>query len=306
MESNLLEIRAKYLSGILNKVDYAKQCQAHHAQLFDYSEFMKKTDIRSIEITDNGVCMTTREMGIKMMANRIDRGIAPVGILNSLESEENEVKVLKNLLKRNYEGKFVMIDVGANIGWYSMNFAKSFPKSQIYSFEPIPESYANILSNIALNNLTNITTIHSGVSDHEGVETFYYDTELSGNASLTNLSEKKNVSTVNAQLITLDNYCSQKSIKPDFIKVDVEGAELFVFKGARKIISDNHPIVFAEMLRKWSSKFGYHPNQIIALFKELDYKCYTLCKEQLIPLEIMTDSTEEKNFIFLNQKYHKI
>jgi len=59
--------------------------------------------------------MTTREMGIKMMANRIDRGIAPVGILNSLESEENEVKVLKNLLKRNYEGKFVMIDVGANI-----------------------------------------------------------------------------------------------------------------------------------------------------------------------------------------------
>ena len=303
MKSSLVELRKKFQSGLLEKADFIRQCHAHHAKLFDYPEFMSGTDIASIEITDKGICMTTRDMGIKMIASQVDQRLVPVDILNFGESERNEIMILKNLVKRNYKAKFTMIDIGANVGWYSINFAKSFPKSRIYSFEPIPSTYALLLSNIDMNGLTNITIIQAGVSDHKGVATFYYDPQVSANASLVNLGEKANIEKLDAPLVTLDKYCYQKSIKPDLIKVDVEGAELFVFKGARQLISDNHPIIFVEMLRKWSSKFGYHPNQTIELLKDLGYNCFSLCKDQLIPFDTMTDSTQETNFFFLSKKH---
>jgi FkbM family methyltransferase len=304
--SELAELRQNFQAGLLSKANFIKQCYVHHTQLFNYPEFMRNTDIASIEITDQGVCMTTRELGIKMMANHSDQRIAPVEILNFEETEKNEIKVLKKLVKKNYGDKFIMIDVGANIGWYSMNFAKSFPKAHIYSFEPIPKTHLSLLANVKINGLKNITTIQAGVSEHGGVATFYYDQELSANASLANLAEKENIEKLKVRIVTLDKFCRQKSIKPKLLKVDVEGAELFVFKGAKQIISDNHPIIFAEMLRKWSSKFNYHPNQIIEFLKDLGYTCFSLRKDQLVPFVTMTDSTQETNFIFLNKERHYV
>ena len=51
---------------------------------------------------------------------------------------------------------------------------------------------------------------------------------------------------------TLDEYCCSNNLSPDFIKCDVEGAELLVFKGAKNTLINNKPIVFSEILRKWS------------------------------------------------------
>lgn len=302
---NLIELRKKFQSGLLEKADFIKQCRNYHMQLFDYPEFMENTDIAAIEITDQGVCMTTRNMGIKMMISHIDR-IAPIDILNFGGSERNELAVLKNLAKKNYKDKFTMIDVGANIGWYSMNFAKSFTRAKIYSFEPVPKICASLLSNIVINGLKNIKTIQAGASDHDGVATFYYDQEFSPKTSLVNISGKKNIEKLKARIVTLDKFCRQKSIRPNLLKIDVEGAELFVLKGARQIISNSHPIIFCEMLRKWSLKFNYHPNQIIEFLRDLDYSCFSLQKDKLVSFVAMTDSTKETNFIFLNQKHHRV
>lgn len=304
IKSSLKKLRENYQSGLLNKIAYIKQCHKHHGRLFEYCEFMKGTDIASIEITDQGVYMTTREAGIKMIISPVDERIAPVEILNLGETEKGEIKLWKNLLERNYGEAFTMIDIGANIGWNSMNMAKFFPKSRIYSFEPIPETYATLLVNLALNGLTNIKAIQVGFSDHDQFATFYYDQQLSANASLANLSQKKKIAKVKMKLVTLDKYCQQELIKPDFLKVDVEGAELFVLKGAEQIIAQAHPIIFAEMLRKWSKKFNYHPNEIIKFLDNLGYRCFILRKNRLIPFLIMTDSTQETNFFFLNPKYH--
>jgi len=73
---------------------------------------------------------------------------------------------------------------------------------------------------------------------------------------------------------TLDDFINKKKIKIDFIKCDVEGAELFVFLGAKKVLLEHKPIIFCEMLRKWCKKFKYHPNEIILLFYKLGYKCF--------------------------------
>jgi hypothetical protein len=94
-------------------------------------------------------------------------------------------------------------------------------------------------------------------------------------------------------------------IKVDFIKCDCEGAELLVFKGAKNVIYADKPIVFTEMLRKWSAKFGYHPNDIINFFGELGYSCFYSNLDKLAQIDEVNDSTIETNFIFLHRGKHK-
>ncbi|WP_342228107.1 FkbM family methyltransferase [Rickettsiella endosymbiont of Rhagonycha lignosa] len=60
-------------------------------------------------------------------------------------------------------------------------------------------------------------------------------------------------------------FSEQKMTKLDFIKCDVEGAELTIYTGGINVIREHKAIIFTEMLRKWSVKFNYHPNDIIAL-----------------------------------------
>ena len=58
------------------------------------------------------------------------------------------------------------------------------------------------------------------------------------------------------------------------------------------------------MLRKWSAKFNYHPNDIIDLFKNLGYHCYSLNEGKLIQFYTMNEDTIETNFFFLHKDYH--
>jgi hypothetical protein len=63
-------------------------------------------------------------------------------------------------------------------------------------------------------------------------------------------------------------------------------------------------MVFTEMLRKWSKRFGYHPNEIIALFQQFGYHCFVLSEGILQPFLEMTEQTVETNFFFLHAERH--
>jgi hypothetical protein len=62
--------------------------------------------------------------------------------------------------------------------------------------------------------------------------------------------------------------------------------------------------VFAEMLRKWSEKFNYHPNEIIELFRSIGYGCFHVTNNKLKEIAEMTDETIETNFFFLHLEKH--
>ena len=80
---------------------------------------------------------------------------------------------------------------------------------------------------------------------------------------------------------------------------------MFAFRGAADIIERDHPVVFSEMLRKWSAKFDYHPNDIISFFRERGYQCHALGENGVSPVDAVTDSTVETNFIFLHTVKHE-
>lgn len=275
----------------------------HHKNLYEYSAYLHKTDIEKITIENGRVTTTSRKHGIRIECDRGDYRIAPIESLNFYDYEKDESDVLENLIR--FEGgKKVFFDIGANIGWYSIMAAKLSRNISVHSFEPIPTTYASLARNVELNALPNISTHNFGFSDKEGVFDFYYYPEGSGNASSTNVSGRSDVEVLQCKVKTIDKYIKNDA-KVDFIKCDVEGAELFVFQGGINTIKKNKPIIFSEILRKWSDKFNYDPNDIFKMFESLGYMSFTAENNTLYPFKRMDKATTATNFFFLHAKKHK-
>lgn len=164
-------------------------------------------------------------------------GKKPDALSHSSEDYELEVQKILNIK----EGVFV--DVGANIGHLSINVAKN-PKTKIYSFEPEASNIKVFEKNISLNNLKNINIIKKGLSDREGFFDFYVLGKNSGGNSLIDL--KKGGIKVKIPVTTLDNFYKENKIKRlDFLKIDVEGAEIKVLNGAKETLKKfKPPIIF--------------------------------------------------------------
>lgn len=297
---SLSSIKSRYIAGALTKPEYIVEMHKIHTHLYEYSEFMRGTDISKIEILDGEVIMTARATGLRMCCEKSDYRIAPVETLNFGAYEENDSAMMRSLLS---EGD-TYFDVGANFGWYAISLAMSVRGLKVWAFEPVPKTYAYLQRNVALNDAANVVALNYGLSEAAGENVFYFYPEGSGNASLSNLTERTDVERVVCQLRRLDDVVAELGVRVDFIKCDVEGAELLVFKGGLETLRQHQPIVFSEMLRKWSARFNYHPNEIIALMRKLGYRCFTAVGSKLKEFALMDDATLETNFFFLHGTKH--
>ena len=296
----LKDIKAEYKNNAISKTEYIEKMHKLHEVLFEYAEFLKETDISKIEIEKDNIIMTTRKSNIRILCDKDDLRIIPIEILNFGSYEENELEMILKFVKANTN----VFDIGGNIGWISLNISRHFPSANIYTFEPIPKTFEYLKKNVELNNFSNIHINNFGFSNEEKDIVFYYYAEGSGNASMTNLSENANVVKTICSVKRLDDYVFSNNLEVDFIKCDVEGAELFVFQGGLEVLKKHKPLVFTEMLRKWAIKFNYHPNQIIRMFNEIGYKCFTIKQNSLKEILTMDDDTLETNFFFLHQVKH--
>ncbi len=293
---NLKEIQAKFSANKISKPEYIDQMHEVHSLLFDYAEFIKSTDIAKIEITDNSVEMTSREAGIKIICDKDDKRIVPIEMLNFQYYEKKDSDMIFRLVT---DGERIL-DIGANIGWYSINLAKRYPNCEIKAFEPIPKTYAYLEKNIGLNSVPNIKIYNHGFSNEAKELTFYYYPSGSGNASSAKLANVEGMQEIKCKVFPLDDFMEQHEFAVDFIKCDVEGAELFVFQGGEETLKKYKPIVFTEMLRKWAAKFNYHPNEIIELFTSIGYRCFAAKDGKLVEFFLMDEDTIETNFFFLH------
>ena len=302
------EIQKKFNDGTIDKPNYIKEMYGVHNELFNYSEWIKRTDVTKIEITESGIQIRTKyenanydHEGPSFVCYPGDERVAPIEIMNFAKYEPEEYNMVCRLIN---DGDTVF-DIGGNIGFYSIHLSCQYPNSKFFTFEPIPKTYACLKENVENNNLKNINIYNWGLSNKNDELDFFYYPEGSGNASLSNLSERDTVVTVKAKIKKLDEEWDSFNVKNvDFIKCDVEGAELFAFEGGKTVISDNKPIVFTEILRKWSAKFGYHPNDILKFFSELGYQCFYSKEDHLFEITEVTESTVETNFFFLHSDKH--
>lgn len=293
-----VELHKKYTSKLISKDEYIDLAYRNHKILFEYADYLKKTEVASISILDKEVKMTMRKDNIILVCPRNDLRAAPFETLNFKNFEGEFFNLYLELIKK----AKVVFDIGANIGWHDLYAAKKFKKIKVYSFEPVKETFDYLVKNIKINNLSNVIPNNIGLSNKNSISTFFVNPNLLASASEKKITEA-NVKKVKVKLIKLDDFCTREKIsKIDLIKCDVEGAELFVFKGGVDIIKKTKPVIMTEMLRKWSKKYDYHPNDIINFFKNLNYECFTIEKNKLKKVVNITEKTKATNFIF----FHKI
>lgn len=189
------------------------------------------------------------------------------------------------------------IDIGANIGEYSLVISKN--KNAIsYAFEPVNKTITLMKKNVEINNLNNKIKLHKIIlSDNDGSEKI--TTNLFGRNHISNRNNK-NSKTVKSQ--RLDSFIKEKNMKNiDFIKIDVEGAEIKVLKGAIESIKKFKPKVIIEINNNHLKKFNSSSKEIFKIFNSLNYKCeFELTNESIKKFDIeKANFNITKNYYFI-------
>jgi FkbM family methyltransferase len=189
----------------------------------------------------------------------------------------------------------VVIDVGANIGLYSLIASNKVGREgQVYSFEPSEWAYSRLRENINLNDFKNIEICKFGVSDKKGVVKFYKCADDAYN-SLGHHPMFAVKEVVEIEVDSLDNFCRERKIsKVDILKIDAEGADYLVLKGAREILGFNEsPVIFCEYNKSISEGYDFSRDDLILFLKERSYKVYELKNNGIVEFDpVNSDSNE--------------
>lgn len=148
--------------------------------------------------------------------------------------------------------KAVSIDVGANIGLYSLALSVLAPGGKVYAFEPSPDAFGNLQKNLAQNKVTNVKVSQLALGDstdsvrfHE--IPFFTAGSFTVDDSCFLTSEMLGSTYFEAPCTTLDEFVKSEGIDHlDLIKVDVEGGEMSVIEGALQTIEEHRPLVVLE------------------------------------------------------------
>lgn len=137
----------------------------------------------------------------------------------------------------------VVYDVGANAGFYTLLAATLVgARGRVVSFEPVPSNLEVLRRHIALNDLVNVEVIEAAVADRDGIAAFSAE---GGHGATARLSESGNL---RVRVTTLDTLRSEGRIPaPTLIKIDVEGAEYAVLRGAERLLRDTLPYLIVEL-----------------------------------------------------------
>ncbi|HZS11321.1 MAG TPA: FkbM family methyltransferase [Nitrospirales bacterium] len=143
----------------------------------------------------------------------------------------------------------VAIDAGANFGWYATLFSKLVgSEGQVHAFEPIPHTAAALAENCRLNDCGNVRINRLALGEQKGEVTIYLNPRSAcGDASMYPASSE-DARPTRCTVTTLDAYMAETGLtRCDFIKCDVEGAELECLRGARGLLSRFRPVVVVEI-----------------------------------------------------------
>ena len=196
-------------------------------------------------------------------------------------SVETEVKYLIG----SHSDSFILFDIGANIGNYSLMVAKLFPKSTIYSFEPSKATYDQLVQNVKEER--SITKLYSDQAGSAMAST--YNREFANSEIEFSCSEI-------IEIDLLDNWVRQNRKIPHFIKIDVEGAELSVLKGSINVLKNVKAVQFEFGGTAIDAKNYF--KDYWNFFSELNFNLYRYTPNGLLKIE--TYSEKEEIFEFMN------
>ncbi len=190
----------------------------------------------------------------------------------------NFEKGLINIINKLSDKKiFDIVDIGANIGVHTLQFAKEFQKSNIYAVEPTDFAYGKLVKNVALNKQLKEKIKHFQyfIGDQELPKEIYSSWSLSNSFNSHSLHKGILKKTTSCLSISLDEFLF-KNVKSKelVIKCDVDGYELDVFKSGEKFLKQYKPHIIMELAPYLYEENGYSENDLFNFFTKLNYKFY--------------------------------
>lgn len=210
-------------------------------------------------------------------------------------SQKNYEKTSSNALKKLLKKGMTAINIGANIGYFTLLMAKYVgPKGRVFAFEPSLRTSKILEKNMEINGCSNVTVIPKGVSNKVGKFDLW-----AGSGSVFNFVSKKapkhdpRLYKTSIDITTIDEFLKEKNLKVDFIQIDAEGSEKYIFEGMKKTLEKNpdleliieyNPFTLelagtsGEELLELVSKLGFH----IHLIDETSEMIQPVKKEKIL------------------------
>jgi FkbM family methyltransferase len=168
----------------------------------------------------------------------------------------------------------VVLDVGANIGFLTLNFAQRCPNGFVFAFEPDSINFRRLKKNVDLNDLANIKALNMALGANNEERFLYrlYRNNPGANRIL-NCDPSSQTASERVQVNRLDDVALALNLnRLDVVKIDVEGFEVFAIQGAEKTFAKYRPILFVELAEKNLREQGFTASFLVQYIESLNYE----------------------------------
>lgn len=180
----------------------------------------------------------------------------------------------------------ICLDVGANVGFYTLLFSRLASKGEVHAFEPVESSWHILSTNVLVNNLTNVTVNRAAVGncDAEVEFTLAADPTYS---SFVDTERRTAAARIKVPVASVDSYIAKRCLpRIDCMKIDVEGAEYKVLTGAAGLLSDaqRRPrLVMLELHDPMLQRQGSSIDQVVQQMAAYGYAPFVWLNQRRLP-----------------------
>lgn len=186
-----------------------------------------------------------------------------------------------SLLQQVCNPQACFLDIGANVGFYTILAAKLCRQGSVHAFEIDPYLVTEIRRNVDLNGIDNVRVVCAAVWDVNG-KTLSFEPHQRSNKSTNMVQKFVSRTGINSPSLKIDSYCKQNAIAPDLVKIDVEGAEFKVLNGmcgTLKAVKN----LFLEVHPKLLIQYGYSANDVLTLLQDYQFSVNYVLKYRDAP-----------------------
>lgn len=191
--------------------------------------------------------------------------------------EHNETTLIRSLVS----GGDTVLDIGANIGYHTLLFSTLVGKTgHVFAFEPSPWNFDLLTRNLELNGTSNVTAFECAVTDQPGEVSLMLARDNFGGHSLGELADRASVDGTNEVRVTcrtVDEMVARQGIRPDFIKMDIEGAEVMALRGMQETLESNSDILMlCEINSMALASCGTDAKEFVETLNEMAFRFFEI------------------------------